>query len=441
MKKRVISMVMAGMMALSMAGCGGSGETAEKKETKEGEKVEIEFWYGLGGKLGETMEEIIADFNASQDEVEVLGVQQSSYDETTKMIQAAIASGKVPATALFNNQTLRKFSNKGALATLDDYIKADADFHQEDFIDSFMNYCINEDGQVMGLPIYGTTQVMYYRKDVFEKAGINPEEAFHDWDSLAAAAEKMTVKEGGETVFYGWEPMSGAENLKDIAFSNGASVLSEDGTKVLLDSDEWVDAWESIRKWIHDDQIMRIHFGGDGWEYWYKTIDDVMQDRAAGYIGSNGDQGDLDFTKIAAHIQPGFGDHAPSPYADPITCAVLDKASDEQKEAGFKWLAYLTGPKGTGKIAMNSGYAPVRNSAMEEEDFKKYLEENPQAKVPIEQAKIAQMNFIDPTDGKIDQAIKDAAELVEIENVPAKEALGKAQQIAQEALDEYLANK
>lgn len=35
---------------------------------------------------------------------------------------------------------------------------------------------------------------------------------------------------------------------------------------------------------------MGIHFGGDGWEYWYKTIDDVMQGRAGGYVGSSGDQ-------------------------------------------------------------------------------------------------------------------------------------------------------
>lgn len=120
--------------------------------------------------------------------------------------------------------------------------------------------------------------------------------------------------------------------------------------------------------------------GGDGWEFWYKTIDDVMQGRAAGYIGSNGDQGDLDFDKLAAHIQPGFGDHAPSPVADPITCAILSKASDEQKEAGFKWISYLTSVQGTAKFAMNTGYTPVRTAALEDEAFQAYLEENPQAR-------------------------------------------------------------
>lgn len=76
----------------------------------------------------------------------------------------------------------------------------------------------------------------------------------------------------------------------DAVFSKGGKVLSEDGKQVLIDSPEWVDTWEQFRKWIHEDKIMRIHSGGQGWEYWYKTIDDVMKGQAAGYTGSSGDR-------------------------------------------------------------------------------------------------------------------------------------------------------
>ena len=63
MKKKMISLFLCGMMAVTaIVGCGGSGET--KSEESGSEVVEIEFWYGLGGKLGETMESIINDFNA-----------------------------------------------------------------------------------------------------------------------------------------------------------------------------------------------------------------------------------------------------------------------------------------------------------------------------------------------------------------------------------------
>lgn len=440
MRKKMIRLFLYGILtATILAGCGGSDE--KKAEGSDSTVVEIEFWYGLGGKLGSTMESIIDDFNASQNEVKVTGVQQSDYAETKRLVQSAIASGKVPATALFTNQYLQQFAEKGTLEYLDSFIEKDPQFHKETLVESLMDYCRDEDGKIFGLPVYGTTEIMYYDKAVFEEYNIDSDEAFANWQNLAEAAKKMTVKKDGETVFYGWEPMYGVENMKDIAFSNGGEVLSEDKKTVLIDSPEWVESWEAMREWIHDDQIMGIHYGGDGWEYWYKTIDDVMQGRAAGYIGSNGDQGDLDFDKLAAHIQPGFGDHGPSPVADPITCAIISKASDEQKEAGFKWLTYLTSIKGTTKFAMNTGYSPVRTTALEDKDFQAYLEENPQARVPLEQLECARRNFSDPTNGKIDQALKDASDMVEIENIPAKEALGTAKETAQRALDEYWATQ
>lgn len=436
--KKICAVILAVLMAVSIAGCGNKSESESKK--KDG-IIQIEFWYGLGGELGKTMESVIKAFNESQDRIEVVGVQQSSYDETKKMIQAAVASGSVPATALLNIETIAQFDGRGVMQPLDEYIEADEDFNKEEFFDTLMEYCIDSEGQTVGLPVYGTTQVMYYRKDVFEKAGIDPDEAFKNWQSLAEAAKKLTVVENGETVFYGWEPMYDENNLKDMAFANGGEVLSEDGTKVTINTPEWVETWECMRKWIHEDEIMRIHFGGDGWEYWYKTIDDVMQDRAAGYTGSSGDQGDLDFTKIGAHIQPGFNDNGPNPFADTLTCAVLAKASEEEKQAGYEWLSYLTSAESSAAISMKTGYIPVRESVLENEEFKKHLEEHPEAMVPIEQMKVSRMNFIDPTGGKIVQALADAADLVEIENVPAQEALDHAQEVAQQALDEYLSNQ
>ena len=93
--------------------------------------------------------------------------------------------------------------------------------------------------------------------------------------------------------------MWGADNLTDAALSNGGTIFSEDGKKVTINSEEWIEAWDGFGKWIHDDKTMAIHSGGQGWEYWYKTIDDVIQNKAGGYTGSSGDQADLDFSVVA----------------------------------------------------------------------------------------------------------------------------------------------
>lgn len=84
---------------------------------------------------------------------------------------------------------------------------------------------------------------------------------------------------------------------------------------------------------------------------------------------------------------------------------------------------------------MGTGYVAVRESTQEVEEFKSYAEENPQALVPLQQASHGTPALQDPTGGKILDALSIAADKVELENVPAQEALDEAQKTAQEALD------
>ena len=98
-------------------------------------------------------------------------------------------------------------------------------------------------------------------------------------------------------------------------------------------------------------------------------------------------------------------------------------------------MKYFTTPENQAKWSMATGYVAVRQSTLEVADFKAYTEENPQALVPISQASHGTPALTDPTGGKIFDALKIAADKVELENVPAKEALDEAQKTAQEALD------
>ena len=163
----------------------------------------------------------------------------------------------------------------------------------------------------------------------------------------------------------------------------------------------------------------RIHHGGQGWEYWYKTIDDVMKDRALGYTGSSGDQGDLDFTKLAATTQPGWGSHPAAPIASAQVLVLPKETEDEAAKGAFAFLNYYTQAKNTARWSMKTGYIPVRQSATSDPDYQAYTAKNPQALIPLKQAVTASPNFIDPTNGKILDALTIAADQVEIGAVEA----------------------
>ena len=434
--KKVMASILTVLALTSvLAGCGAkqgdSSSTAVSAKSKA--PVEIEFWYGLGGKLGENMQQKIKDFNASQKDVIVTGVAQGSYDETYQALQAGIAAKKAPAVVLLNNNQMTTLASKKILAPLDSFISKDKQFYPEEFIPSFYNQGLINNKQY-ALPMYGTTQVMYYRKDFLQAAQVKVED-LKTWEDVYAAAAKLKKTNGKDVSVYGFEPMWGADNLTDMALSKGGKILSDDKKKVTIDSAAWVDAWDAARKAIFEDKTMRIHSGGQGWEYWYATIDDVMKDRAAGYLGSSGDQGDLDFTKIVAATQPGWQSHAAAPVAGAQTICIPAITDKDKQEAAFQWMKYFTSAEVNADWSIKSGYIAVRMTATKVSAYQTYAKDHPQILVPITQAKTASSVFVDPTGGKIVDALKKAADKVEIENVPAATALKAAQVEAQAALD------
>ena len=429
MLKKVLATVLAGTMGLTMiTGC-GEKEVTDVEDTG---KVQLDLWYSGGKTAVNVFQEIVDEFNASQDIYEVKTVTQADYDETYEKLQAGIAGNKAPDMALLDVDKSVNLSEKNLIADIAPYIEADQNFDKEDYLPVFFEQGIDKDGKVFAIPAYGTTQVFYYNKEAFDKAGIDPE-SIKTWQDLGKAAEKMTAEDGS---FIGWEPMWGSENLMDIAFSNGGSILSDDGTEVLINSEEWVESWESIRKWIHEDKVMKVNSGGQGWEYWYTTMDDVLQNRAGGYIGSSGDQADLDFSIVGAMEQPGFNENMAAPAANALQLVMLESSSDEEKEGVYEFMKFFSNAKNQGKWSMNTGYVPVRFSTQEDETYAAYTLENPNALVPFNQASHGTPAPVDPTGGKILDALKIAADKVELENIPAKEALDEAKEISQKALDE-----
>ena len=436
-KKGIMSTIVLSMFLLVLSACSGSSDSSESKEVSNAEKastekVEIEFWYGLGSEADIKMKEIIEGFNDSQDNYVVKAVPQANYDETYQKVQAAIASNTAPGVFITEGEAMHDLASKEVIAPLDELMEADNNFDEADFLEVFINPTKINDSY-FGLPAYGTTQVMYYRKDIFEEAGIDPEEAFASWENLAKASKEFQDKGLTE---YGHLPMWGSGNLMDIALSNGGEILSEDGKEVLIDRPEWIEAWEFIRKQIHEEKTMKVNSGGQGWEYWYKTIDEVMNGSAASYTGSSGDKGNLDFDIIDSTVQPGLNGNDPRPNAGALFMAIPNDISEEEKDAAYAWMSYFTSAEVNADWAKTIGYIPVRYSAMEVPEYAKFIEGNKYAGVPFEQAQTGSASFIDPTDGKITDAISIAADKVELENISAEEALSDAKIAAQKALDE-----
>lgn len=415
-----------------LAGCSGGSTVAS---TQDGGKTTVEFWYAGGKTAVGVIQDIVDKYNASQDVYEVKTVTQADYSETYQKVQAAIAGNAAPDLVLLDPSAARVLSEKSILTDLNPYTQKDETFNADDLITAFYEQGADENGKQFALPAYGTTQVLYYNVQAFKDAGVDPS-SIETWQDLGEAAAKIKATGKYE---YGWEPMWGPDNLIDAAFSNGASVFSADGTKVTINSKEWVDVFEQFRKWIHEDETMAIHSGGQGWEYWYATIDDVIQNKAGGYTGSSGDQADLDFNIVQAMEQPAWSSSTTSsPTATALTMGVFENSSEAEKQGAYEFLRYFMSVES--QVAWNTtvGYVAVNKQILDDPTYQEFLESHPQAAVPFSQAEHASLYPVDPTNGQVYDALKIAADKIEIDNVPAQQALDEAQKTAQEALDAVL---
>lgn len=431
--KKQIKMILAFVATLFvLVGCGS--DKNEGNGASSNGPVKIEFWYGLGSIAGQTMENIIQDFNDSQDEFEVTGVQQADYDTTWQAVQAGLAAKQAPAIFLNSDTVIQNYGGvDGVLADLTDLYESE-EFASNDLLEVFKEPVMVED-KPYAMPAYGTTQVIYYNTKVLEEAGLNPDEVYSSWENIADASRVMIDESGTDK---GHMIMYGPDNLVDMALSNNGKILSDDGTEVLINSPEWVEAWDFARDQIHNTENMGVISSGQGWEYWYSTIDTVMTGTSGSYTGSSGDRGDLDFSFIDAAPQPGLNGNDAAPVAGAHYMMVPAITEEAEREAAKAWMTYFSSPEVQANWSMKIGYVPTRSSVEEVEEYATFVSENAYANVAFEQALTATPSFIDPTNGLIIDALTIAADKVELQNISAQEALDEAQAIAQEALDEVL---
>jgi multiple sugar transport system substrate-binding protein len=434
--KRIIAVCMA--LALLLTGCQGV-----LGQSQQG-PVEIEFWHALGGSLGDGLNGIIEEFNASQSEYVVKPVVVGSYSEIDEKLQAAYAASKAPA--LVAGGSHETFYSKGLVEYFEDYMPTTYD--KSDIVGGFMTASMRK-GKMAFAPAYGTSQILYFNQEVLRGGGKSKKD-LNSWQSIASLTSLIGTNTGKNKLEYVWEPMWGSGNIADMASSNGATFISEDGKTVLINSDAWVEVLEQVRVWLHEDKTMRIHSGGQGWEYWYKTMDDWVYGKALGYTGSPGDYvialeavtsaiNDGVKNEFAAAPQPGWANNAPKPYFSSLMYYMpkSKNLTQAQKKGAAEFIAYATNTENTAKFAMTTGYVAVRKSVLELDAYKVYLSENPDADAALIQIdKYAVPAFIDPTGGAITSALSEAVDRVQIENVPAKIALDEAAKQAQIALDE-----
>jgi len=196
-KKWSMLLMLVIMIALVATGCGGGNSGSSDSKNSEGGskkgKTEFLFWSPFSGADGPFMKQIVDKYNASQDQYSIKFVIQPN-GEYYKQLDVALSAAKDrPDLAIMHLDQIPTYQSKGQLQVLDE-LGANVGISKNDYVEAAINYATIED-KWYGIPLDIHPLVMYYNKDLFEKASIaGPPTNRSEFEE---AVEKLTDKATG----------------------------------------------------------------------------------------------------------------------------------------------------------------------------------------------------------------------------------------------------
>nr|WP_317428211.1 ABC transporter substrate-binding protein [uncultured Blautia sp.] len=407
MKKRVITAVLAATMALSsLAGCGngktleeqtastgetGTQESAEEEgfsmaDAKEVEGTEISFWHSMGGVNGQAIDALVEKFNTENElGITVNAQYQGEYDDSLNKLKSA-QIGNMGADLVQVYEIGSRFMiESGWIIPMQEMI--DADGYDMSSIEPNLAAYYTIDDKLYSMPFNSSTPIMYYNKDMFEKAGIT--EVPDSLEAIEEVGEQLLNKGGaGEVIslgIYGWffEQFMGKQGLD---YANNENGRKEAATAVAFDENggaaNILTAWKSL---YDKGYAPNVGKGGDA------GLADFSAGKSAITLGStaslkqilqdvNGkfEVGTAYFPKVKSSDEGGVSIGGASLWA-------LNNNDPKKARATWEFIKFLVSSESQAYWNAQTGYFPVTTDAHEEQVFKDNIAKYPQFQTAIDQ--------------------------------------------------------
>src|SRR5712664_2506212 len=351
--------------------------------------TDIMWWHAMSGELGRQLERLAADFNASQSEYRVLPSYKGSYTETVTAAIFAFRSRSQPAIVQVNEiATATMTAARGAIYPVFELMRDQSvPFSPSAYLPAVTGYYADAAGNMLSFPFNASTPILYYNKDLFRGAGLDPEIAPKTWAEVGAAAKRLRASGaacGFTTSWPSWinvENFSAFHNLPIATRANGF-----DGLDAVLNFNNPV----VVR---HVAQIAEWQ-AGKVFDYSGRatTAEPRFQNGECGiFVGSSATRADI---RANSKFEVGYGmlpywpDVEGAPQNTTIGGATLwvlrDRPRDEYKGVA-KFFGFLSKPEIQAAWHQNTGYLPITRAAFDLTRAQGFYDRNPGTAISIEQ--------------------------------------------------------
>jgi sn-glycerol 3-phosphate transport system substrate-binding protein len=404
----------------------------------QAQQTEISFFYpvAVGGPITKLIDEYAADFTKDNPDIKVSPIYAGSYQDTIVKALTAHKSGTPPVTSVVLSTDMFTLIDEDAIVPIDNFVKtADDKAWLGSFYKAFM---LNSQsgGKTWGIPFQRSTVVLYYNKELFKAAGLDPNKPPATWAEMADAAKKLTVKDAaGNVTQYGVQiPSSGFPYwlFQGLAIQNGVALANDSGNAVKFDDPAVIEAlqyWIDLAKsGVHPPGI--VEWGTTPKDFFEKKV--AMMWTTTGNLTNVRKNAAFDFgvAMLPAGKQRGSPTGGGNFY-------IFKKATPAQQEAAFKFAKWMTQPERAAKWSMDTGYVATSAAAYNTAALKKYGAEFPPALVARDQLPYALAEFSTHDNQRVTKALNDGLQAALTGTKTAAAAMKDAQAEADRVLRSY----
>lgn len=403
--------------------------------------VELTFHYpvGVGGDLALLIENLAAEFTKENPDIIVHPVFCGNSTETMTKTVAAIQGGTAPEFAILGNSELYSLLSLEAVIPLDDLIAADPDGEEfiNDFWPAFLMNSYYED-QIYSIPFQRSTIIMYYNKDAFRAAGLDPEAPPTTWEEMVEYAKKLTVRDEAGNVTQWGVQISTNDPFTFSPFAmqnsaNGENLMTKDGKTALFNTEGNVEALQYLVDLSRVHQVMP-----EGVIVWGDSSANFMAGTAAMLYMSSGSLTNIinntDFEVGTAFLPAGERYGSPTGGAN---FYIFDGISEEKLAATWRFIRWITQPERAAQWSIDTGYVATRKSCFELDLLKDYFALVPQAKTAGDQLVYAGSELMLYDNTRCWDILKNAVDAAMTLSKTPAEALADAQAEVDDVLADY----
>jgi sn-glycerol 3-phosphate transport system substrate-binding protein len=305
-------------------------------------------------------------------------------------------------------------------------------FDPNAYLPAVYGYYSTTDGKLLSMPFNSSTPVLYYNKDAFKKAGLDPNAPPKTWSDVEQSSKKLLAAGhqcGFTTQWQTWIQIENFGAWHNIPFATGANGFAGTDTKLTINDPLRARHIENLARW--QKEKIFVYAGREGKPNPKFTTGECPMIMASAGTAGGFSQAMKD-VPFGIAMLPYYPDVTGAPQNSIIGGATLWVLSGKPKNeypGVARFFAYLSSPEVQSKWHMDTGYVPITKAAYERTRAQGFYDKFPGRDVAVEQ-----LNLKPPTDNSKGLRI---GNFVQIRDVMDEEleAVWAGQKTAKQALD------